>query len=346
MRFYPLTKKQSKMIQIRSVQLRFRVGLSLCLLLFFGFKLNSSNATETYPDKHITLIIPYPAGSSTNDILGRLMARRLSEQLGQQVVPENRPGASGNLGSILVSKAQPNGYTLLVGVAAPLSVGPNINKNLGYDPIKDLAPIGMFANTPYVMVVNAKVGITSIKELINLAQKKPNALNFASSGTGGSPHLCGELFKFMANVQMIHIPYKGSAEAMTDLLSGRVEMMCTGLTALEEHIRGGRLTAIGIATSKRSEILPDVPTIGDQGLEGFQVNSWTGLFAPSKTPQSIIQRLSKELEKISNDPQTRSLLLKQGSESMYMDSVQLGTYLKSDTAKWGVLIKSVNMKTD
>ncbi len=319
----------------------------LCSFLFIAsFLSQSAIAADTYPDKHITLIIPYPAGSSTNDILGRLLARRLSEQLGQQVVAENRPGASGNLGSILVSKAQPNGYTLLVGVAAPLSVGPNINKNLGYDPIKDLAPIGMFANTPYVMVVNAKVGITSIKELISLAQKKPNALNFASSGSGGSPHLCGELFKYMGNVQMIHIPYKGSAEAMTDLLSGRVEMMCTGLTALEEHIRSGRLTAIGIATAKRSEILPELATISEQGLEGFQVNSWTGLFAPSKTPQAIIQRLSKELEKISNDPQVKSTLLKQGSESMYMDSVQLGAYLKSDTAKWGALIKSVNMKTE
>jgi len=331
---------------VRSVQLSLSIGLSLTVLLFLGLEIKSANATGTYPDKHITLIIPYPAGSSTNDILGRLMARRLSEQLGQQVVPENRPGASGNLGSIMVSKAQPDGYTLLVGVAAPLSVGPNIHKNLGYDPIKDLAPIGMFANTPYVMVVNAKVGISSIKELINLAQKNPNALNFASSGTGGSPHLCGELFKFMANVQMTHIPYKGSAEAMTDLLTGRVEMMCTGLTALEEHIRSGRLTAIGIATSKRSDVLPNVATIADQGLEGFQVNSWTGLFAPSKTPQSIIQRLTKELEKISIDPQVRALLLKQGSESMYMDSVQLSAYLKTDTAKWGALIKSVNMKMD
>jgi hypothetical protein len=330
----------------RSFKLCLGSNLLCSILLIVSFLSQTANAADTYPDKHITLIIPYPAGSSTNDILGRLLARRLSEQLGQQVIPENKPGASGNLGSILVSKAQPNGYTLLVGVAAPLSVGPNINKNLGYDPIKDLAPIGMFANTPYVMVVNSKVGITSIKELISLAQKKPNALNFASSGSGGSPHLCGELFKYMGSVQMIHIPYKGSAEAMTDLLSGRVEMMCTGLTALEEHIRSGRLTAIGIATAKRSEILPELATISEQGLEGFQVNSWTGLFAPSRTPQAIIQRLSKELEKISNDPQVKSTLLKQGSESMYMDSVQLGAYLKSDTAKWGALIKSVNMKTE
>jgi|APCry1669190156_1035279.scaffolds.fasta_scaffold11633_2 tripartite-type tricarboxylate transporter receptor subunit TctC len=305
-------------------------------MLFFQWP----SLAQVYPDHPITLVIPYPPGSSTNDILGRLLAKKLSEKLGQQVVPENRPGASGNLGSMLVAKSQANGYILLVGVAAPLSVGPNINKNLGYDPIKDLAPVAMFANTPYVMVVNSSVPASNSKELLALARSKPGTLNFASSGVGGTPHLCGELFNSMGGVQITHIPYKGAADAMTDLLSGRVDMLCTGFTALEEHIKSGRLKPIGIATNKRSDLLPNLMTFEEQGLTGFLVNSWTGLFAPAKTPEWMIKKLSLEVQKITNDPQTQAALLKQGSEPMYMAPDQLGLFLKSDTAKWGAVIKS------
>ena len=298
---------------------------------------------EQYPDHPIALVIPYPAGSSTNDILGRLLAKKLSEKIGQQVVPENRPGASGNLGSMFVAKSPANGYTLLVGVAAPLAVGPNVYKNLGYDPIKDLSAVAMFASTPYVMVVNSNVPANNSRELLALAKLKPNALNFASSGVGGTPHLCGELFKALGGAQMTHIPYKGAADAMTDLLSGRVEVFCTGFTALEEYIKSGRLKPIGIATSKRSDLLPNLPTFEEQGLAGFQVNSWTGLFAPAKTPESLVKKWSQEVQKITNDPQVRAILLKQGSEPMYMDPDQLGFFLKAETAKWGALVKTAGM---
>ena len=317
------------------------------IFVAFAFLLTQVIAlAQVYPDHPITFVIPYPPGSSTNDILGRLMAKRLSEKLGQQVVPENRAGASGNLGSMLVAKSPPNGYTLLVGVAAPLAVGPNINKNLGYDPIKDLSPVAMFASTPYVMVVNSNVPANNSKELLALAKSKPGDLNFASSGVGGTPHLCGELFKFMGGVQITHIPYKGAADAMTDVLSGRVEVLCTGFTALEEYIKSGRLKPIGIATSKRSDLLPNLPTFEEQGLVGFQVNSWTGLFAPAKTPDWIIKKLSIEVQKITNDPQLRSILFKQGSEPMYMDPDQLGSFLKSDTAKWGAVVKSASITAE
>jgi len=301
---------------------------------------------EQYPDHPIALVIPYPAGSSTNDILGRLLAKKLSEKIGQQVVPENRPGASGNLGSMFVAKSPANGYTLLVGVAAPLAVGPNVYKNLGYDPIKDLSAVAMFASTPYVMVVNSNVPANNSRELLALAKLKSNALNFASSGVGGTPHLCGELFKALGGAQMTHIPYKGAADAMTDLLSGRVEVFCTGFTALEEYIKSGRLKPIGIATSKRSDLLPNLPTFEEQGLAGFQVNSWTGLFAPAKTPESLVKKLSQEVQKITNDPQVRAVLLKQGSEPMYMDPDQLGFFLKAETAKWGALVKTAGMTAE
>ena len=244
---------------------------------------------------------------------------------------------------MFVAKSPANGYTLLVGVAAPLAVGPNVYKNLGYDPIKDLSAVAMFASTPYVMVVNSNVPANNSRELLALAKLKPNALNFASSGVGGTPHLCGELFKALGGAQMTHIPYKGAADAMTDLLSGRVEVFCTGFTALEEYIKSGRLKPIGIATSKRSDLLPNLPTFEEQGLAGFQVNSWTGLFAPAKTPESLVKKLSQEVQKITNDPQVRAILLKQGSEPMYMDPDQLGFFLKAETAKWGALVKTAGM---
>ncbi|GAA4343571.1 tripartite tricarboxylate transporter substrate binding protein [Pigmentiphaga soli] len=322
------------------------LALSLAALALSSASWAAPSLAQSYPSRPVTLIIPYPPGSSTNDILGRMLAKKLSDELGQQVIPENRAGASGNLGSKLAAQSPPDGYTLLVGVAAPLAVGPAVYKNLGYDPVKDLTPIAMFATTPYLMVVNPSLPVHNVKELIALAKKEPGKLNFASSGVAGSPHLCGELFKSMAKVDMTHVPYKGGAEAMTDLLSGRVQMICTGLTALTEHVKNGRLRAVGLASLKRSEQLPDVPTISEQGLDGFEVNSWTALFAPAGTPAPIVQRLYQAVARIIKQPDVDAFLLKQGSEPALMDPARLGAYLKADTAKWGALVRSTGMTAE
>jgi len=303
-------------------------------------------AAQSYPSRAIRLVVPYPPGSSSNDILGRGIAQRLSDALGQQVVVENRSGASGNVGSEFVARSAPDGYTLLIGVAGPLAVGPSVYTKLGYDPLKDLAPIAMVAAVPYVMVVNPSVPATNIKELIELAKAKPGQLNFASSGTGGSPHLCGELFKIMAGVDMVHIPYKGGAQAVVDILSGQVHMLCTGLTALAAHIKSGRMRALGMATLKRSALMPELQTISEQGLTGFEVNSWTGVLAPAKTPEPIIRRLYGEIAKIANTDDMKNFLSSQGAEPALMDPASFGAYLKADIAKWAKVVKAANIKPE
>ena len=301
---------------------------------------------QTYPDRPIRLIVPYPPGSSTNDILGRALASRLSPLLGQQVVVDNRSGASGNVGSELVAKSTPEGYTLLIGVAGPLAVGPAVYKNLGYVPTRDLAPIAMYAAIPYVLVVNPSVPANNIRELIALAKAKPGQLNFASSGSGGSPHLCGELFKSMAGIDIVHIPYKGAGIAMIDVLSGQIPMICTGATALAAHIKSGRLRPLGIASLKRSPQMPDLPTIAEHGLPGFDVTSWTGLLAPAKTPEPIIRKLYEAVAKVVATDDMKNFLASVGAEPALMNPKDFGAYLKVDTERWAKVVKTANLKID
>jgi tripartite-type tricarboxylate transporter receptor subunit TctC len=301
---------------------------------------------EGYPERPIRLIVPYPPGSSTNDILGRALASRLTPLLGQQVVVDNRSGASGNVGSELVAKSTPDGYTLLIGVAGPLAVGPAVYKNLGYVPTRDLAPIAMYAAIPYILVVNPSVPANNIKELIALAKSKPGQLNFASSGSGGSPHLCGELFKSMAGIDIVHVPYKGAGIAMIDVLSGQIPMICTGATALSAHIKSGRLRPLGIASLKRSSQFPDLPTIAEQGLPGFDVTSWTGLLAPAKTPEPVIRKLYEAVAKIMATDDMKHFLASVGAEPALMNPHDFGAYLKVDTERWAKVVKAANLKID
>ena len=318
-----------------------RIALAMAYAAAAGFA-----SAQAYPDRPIRLIVPYPPGSSTNDILGRALAGRLSAAFGQQVVVDNRSGASGNMGSEMAAKAPPDGYTLLIGVAGPLAVGPAVYKNLGYDPIKDLAPIAMYASVPYILVVNPSVPANNIKELIALAKAKPGQLNFASSGSGGSPHLCGELFKSMAGIDIVHIPYKGAGIAMIDVLSGQIPMICTGATALAAHIKAGRLRPLGVASLKRSAQMPELPTISEQGLAGFEVNSWTGLLAPAKTPEPIIRKLYEAVAKISATDDMKNFLASVGAETALMNPRDFGAYLKVDTARWAKVVKQANLKID
>ena len=320
--------------------------LALCSLISVLTGALPVAAAQDYPNRPIRLVVPYPPGASTNDILGRALAQRLTDALGQQVVVDNRSGASGNVGSELVAKATPDGYTLLIGVAGPLAVGPSVYSKLGYDPIKDLAPIAMFATIPYILVVNPAVPANNIKELIALAKSKPGQMNFASSGSGGSPHLCGELFKTVAGIDIVHIPYKGAAIAMIDVLSGQIPMICTGATALSAHIKSGRVRALGITTLKRSALMPELPTISEQGLPGFEVNSWTGLLAPAKTPEPVIRRLYEAVAKIAASDDMKNFLAGVGAEPFLLDPKAFGAYLKEDTARWAKVVRTAKLKID
>jgi tripartite-type tricarboxylate transporter receptor subunit TctC len=305
----------------------------------------SAATAADYPSRPIRLVVPYPPGASTNDILGRAIAVRLSARLGQQVVVDNRSGASGTLGSEMVAKAAPDGYTLLIAVASPLAVGPSVYK-LGFDPVTDFAHIARFASIPYVMAVNLKVPANNIKELIALAKSQPGKLTFASSGTGGSPHLCSELFKVAAGVDMLHVPYKGAGIATIDVLSGQVNMFCTGLTALSAHIKSGRLRALGLASLKRSPLMPDLPTIAEQGLPGFEVNSWTGIVAPAKTSQAIVKRLYGEVVKIVESQDMKDFLASTGAEPALMGPEEFRAYIKADIARYAPVVKAAGIKPE
>jgi tripartite-type tricarboxylate transporter receptor subunit TctC len=321
------------------------VRIAQLVSLAAGSILPAVAPAQTYPDRPIRLVIPYPAGASSNDIIGRALAQRLAESLGQQVVVDNRPGAGGNVGSATVARATPDGYTLLLATNGPQGIAPNIFK-LEYDVLRDLAPVAMVANVPYIMVMNASVPAKNVGELIALAKAKPGQLHFASTGNAGTPHLCFELFKTMAKVDIVHVPYKGGAPAVVDTIGGQTQLYCSGVTAVGPHIKSGKLRAFAMATLKRSAVMPDVPTATEQGLTGFDVASWIGIMAPTGTPQAIVRRLHAEIAKAVESPEMKSFILTQGSEPMLMDPAGFGAYMRAEIAKWGKVVKAAGLKLD
>ena len=300
---------------------------------------------QDYPAKPVRLIVPYPAGSSSNDIIARVLAERLSTALAQRVLVENRPGAGGNVGSEFVAKAPPDGYTLLVATNGPQAIAPNVFK-LNYDNQKDLTPVAMVANVPYMMVVHPSLPARNVRELIALAKSRPGQLLFASSGNAGTPHLCWELLKSMARIDIVHVPYKGGAPAMMDTVGGQTQMYCTGLVAASPQIKARKLRPIGMATLERSPVMPEIATVAEQGLPGFNVASWFGIMAPANTPTPIVQRLYGEIAKITESAEMKKFLLTQGAEPMLMDPPKFSEFLRVETEKWGKVVKSANLKLE
>lgn len=300
-------------------------------------------AAQTYPFKPIRFILPVAAGASSNDILGRALAQRLTDALGQQIVVDNRPGASGSIGSRMVANSSPDGYTILLGYTSAQAISPNVRKNIGYDPIKDLTPIAQYCVVPYVLVVNPAVPANNLKELIALAKSRPGQLNFASSGRGSTPHLAAELFKLVADINIVHVPYKGGALAATDIVGGHVQMYFSGITSMAPYIRNGRLRAIAVTTRIRSSLMPEIPTADESGLAGFEVSSWVGILAPARTPKPIVDRLYGEIAKIVNSPDIKRFLQGQGAEPALMDPAQFGNLIKADLAKWAKVVAAANI---
>src|SRR5687768_5074596 len=300
---------------------------------------------QEYPVKPVRLVVPYPAGSSSNDIIGRVLADRLSTALGQRVLVENRPGAGGNVGSEFVAKAPPDGYTLLVATNGPQAIAPNVFK-LNYDNQRDLTPVAMVANVPYMLVVHPSLPAKNVRELVALEKSRPGQLLFASSGNAGTPHLCWELLKSMAKIDIVHVPYKGGAPAMMDTIGGQTQLYCTGLVAASPQIKAGKLRAIGMGTLERSPSMPDIPTVAEQGLAGFNVASWFGIMAPANTPGAVVQRLYGEIAKIVESADMRKFLLTQGAEPMVMDPPKFSEFLRVETEKWGKVVKAANLKLD
>ena len=298
-----------------------------------------------YPTKPIRLVVPFPPGGTT-DILARAVAQKLSETWNQQVIVDNRPGAGGNIGSDLVAKAAPDGYTLVMGTVGTHAINPNLYAKMPYDHVKDFAPVILVAGVPNVLVVNPSLPVHSVKELIDYAKANPGKLNFASSGNGTSIHLSGELFKTMAGVQMTHVPYKGSAPALADLMGGQVQLMFDNLPSSLGLIKGGKLRAVAVTSTTRAAALPDVPTIAESGLPGFEASSWFGLLAPAGTPHDVVGKLNGVVAAWLATPEAKDKLLAQGAIAAGGSPEAFAKHIESETSKWAKVVKASGAHID
>jgi tripartite-type tricarboxylate transporter receptor subunit TctC len=277
--------------------------------------------------------------------VARLVAQKLSERLGQSVVVDNRPGAGSIIGTDLVAKAAPDGYTLLV-VASSITLNPSLHKTLPFDPVRDLAPITQLSAFPNMLTVHPSVPVKSVQELIALAKAKPDGLNYGSSGAGTGTHLSAELFKMMTGVQMVHVPYKGGGPAVTALLAGQVQLNFATIPSVLPHVRAGKLRAIAVTTIKRSPAAPEVPTIAESGVPGYDHGPWNGMLAPAQTPKPIIDRLNAEVLKIVHSPAMKAVLEHDGSEPVGNAPEAFAAIIKSETAKWAKVIKAAGIHAD
>ncbi len=300
---------------------------------------------QTYPAKPIRLVVPFPPGGTT-DILAREVGQRLSQSFGQSVVVDNRPGAAGNIGSELVAKSAPDGYTLLMATVGTHAINPSLYAKMPYDHVKDFAPVILVASVPNVLEVTPSLPVYRVADLIKLAKEKPGQINFASSGSGTSIHLSGELFKAMAGVDMTHVPYKGSAPAIADLIGGQVQVMFDNLPSSLPQIKAGKLRAIAVTSAQRAPALPEVPTIAESGLPGFEASSWFGLVAPAGTPPAIIARINAEVNQWLQSPEAKEKLLAQGAAAAGGSPEQFAAYIRAETEKWARVVKASGAKVD
>lgn len=303
-----------------------------------------AQAADVYPVRPIRMIVAYPPGGGTDQV-GRLMADQLTQQLGQNVVVDNRGGATGNIGTELAARAVPDGYTLLMGNVAPNAVNVSMFKKLGFDPVRDFSPVSLVAITPNILVVHPSLQVKTVKELLALAKAKPGALNFPSAGVGSSSHLAGELLKSLAKIDMVHVPFKGGGPALVAMISGEVQIMFATMPAAMPHVKSGKARAIAVTTAKRSQAMPELPTIAEAGVTGYEASTWYGLLAPAKTPKPVVDRLHAETVKILAGP-ARQRLEVQGFEPIGGTPAEFGAYIKSEIAKWAKVIKDAGIPAE
>lgn len=300
---------------------------------------------QSYPTKTITLVVPAPAGGPT-DIIGRLVGQILTPQLGQNVIIDNRSGAGNTLGTEYVAKARPDGYTLTVGSPSSHSIAPSIYKNLPYDPVRDFTPVVLLATSPTVLVIHPSLPARNLTEFIALAKAKPGDLNFGSGGNGTTSHLTGEYFKMAAGVKITHVPYKGSGPATTDLLAGQIQMMFHGLHLSLPYIRSGKLRGLGLTSPKRSPLMPELPTISEAGLRGFEVNTWYGILGPAGLPKDVVARLNGAILKGIEAPAMRQRMVDQGLDIIGSTPEQFATVIADERAKWAKVVQQSGARVD
>lgn len=299
-------------------------------------------AADAYPSRPIRFIIPFTPGGNT-DVLGRLLGMKLTEAWGQQVVIDNRPGAGGTVGVEQATKATPDGYTIVMGTFGSVLVANSLYKKLGYDPQRDLAPVVLVSTPPGLLVTNPALPVKSVQELIAYARAQPGKLNYASSGAGTWNHLFGELFNSMAKVKIVHIPYKGAAPAVTDLMGGQVQMMFSPFPPALPQVRSGKLRALAVSTEKRSGLLPDVPTVSESGLPGYSAEGWFAVLAPANTPAAVIKRLNEGLNHALQLPDVKASLAADGAEPAGGTPQELAQSIRSGSAKWSKLIRDLGV---
>lgn len=300
---------------------------------------------QDYPSKAIRMIVAYPPGGGT-DTVGRLMAQSLAERLGQNVVVDNRGGATGNIGTELAAKSAPDGYTLLMGNVAPNAINVSLFDKLPFDPVKDFAPITLVAVTPNILVVHPSLPVKTVKDLIALAKSRPGALNYPSAGVGSSSHLAGALLDILAHTSMTHVPFKGGGPAMIATISGEVQLMFATMPAALPHVRTGKVRPVAVTTEKRSLAMPDLPTIAESGVKGYEAATWYGLLAPAATPRAVIDRVHGEAVKILAAPESRKRLTDLGFEPVGNTPAQFAAYIKSEIAKWGKVIRAGGIRAE
>jgi tripartite-type tricarboxylate transporter receptor subunit TctC len=302
-------------------------------------------AARSYPDKPIRMVVPFAPGGAT-DIFARLVAQKLSESLGQQVVVENKPGAGGNLGADAVAEAAPDGHTIVMGTVGTHAINGSLYASMPYDAQKDFEPVALVAAVPNVMVVNPKVPAATVQEFVDYARSRPGQVNMASSGNGTSIHMSGELFKQQTGVDMTHVPYKGSGPALTDLLGGQVQVMFDNLPPSMPHIRSGSLRALAVTSPKRSPALPDVPTVAEAGVPGYEATSWFGVFAPAGTPRPIVDRLNAEINEALASPDAKARFDEMGAEARATTPAEFRDFTRAEAAKWAQVVKASGAKVD
>jgi len=293
---------------------------------------------QDYPVKPIRLIVPFAAGGPM-DIMSRAIADKLTSAWGQQVVVDNRGGAGGSIGSDIAAHSAPDGYTLLTGHIGTHAVNVSLYPKLGYDPVKDFAPITLMATLPLGLFVHQSVPARSVRELIAYARARPGQLNFASAGSGGPTHMAGEMFKAMAAIDIVHVPYKGNAAALNDLIAGQAQMMFSNLLTAMPHVRSGRLRAIAISSAKRSPQAPDLPTVAESGVPGYDILPWYGVLAPAATPRAIVIKLNREIRAILEAPEMKSRFMAQGIDLVTSTPEEFGTLIRTEIPKWRKVVK-------
>lgn len=320
------------------------ISCSICAVLSVALPLPLA-AAQAYPDKPIRVIVPVPAGG-TPDVVARMVAPGLSTLLGQQLVIDNRGGAGGLIGAELAARAVPDGYTVFFSSPGSLTILPHLQKQVAYDTLKDFAPISLVSIGPFLLITHPSVPARTVKELIALARAEPGKLNYASAGNGAANHLAMELFKSMAGVNITHVPYKGAPQAVTDLIGGSVNLMFNSIPPVLQHIKTGRLRLLAVASAKRSPQLPDVPTVSEAGVPGYEAITWFGLLAPAKTPKPIIARLNDVMVKVVHAPDLKSQLEIQGYDPVGSSPEEFAAFIRAESEKYAKVVKFSGAKVD